>query len=98
MPECLGGSAHTDRSTRRAIDCWPRLMDIHLAAQYLSVGESTIRDYVADRILQCVELPGSTLRERNGTIKIHAKNRKIVKILIDKTDLDALIEARKADV
>jgi predicted site-specific integrase-resolvase len=67
-----------------------------LAAQYLSVGESTIRDYLDDGLLRVVPLPGSTLRDRNGTVKVHAKNHKIAKILIDKTDLDAFIEARKA--
>jgi hypothetical protein len=75
---------------------WPRLLDIHLAAAYLSVGESTIRDYVADRILQTVELPGSTLRDKEGNIVAHAKARRIAKILIAREDLDRLIDARKA--
>jgi hypothetical protein len=74
---------------------WPRLLDIHLAAQYLSISESTIRDYVADKILQAVELPGSTLRDKSGTIVAHAKARRIAKILILKEDLDRLIDERR---
>jgi hypothetical protein len=96
MPERLGGSAHSDRNTQRALACWPRLLDIHPAAQYFSVGVSTIRDYVADRILQPVEMPGSTIRGKSGKIVAHSKARKIAKILIDKADLDALIDERKA--
>ena len=76
--------------------CWPRLMDVHLAAIYLSVGESTIRDYVAGGILRSVEMPGSTLRDRAGNIVAPAKNRKLAKIMLDKMDLDKFIEERKA--
>ena len=98
MTERLGGSAHADRSTRRALAVWPRLLDVHLAAAYLSVGESTVRDYIRDKILEVVQLPGSTLREHNGTIKVHAKNRKIAKILIDRQDLDKLIDQRRTSL
>lgn len=76
--------------------CWPRLLDIHLAAAYLSLGESTIRDYVTDGLLHPVELPGSTLRDRAGKIIARAQTRRIAKILIDRSDLDALIDMRKA--
>jgi hypothetical protein len=95
MPEHLGGSSHADRSTRRALACWPRLLDIHLAAQYLSVGESTVRDYVNDKILIPVKLPGSTLRDRSGRVISYSKNRRITKILIDRADLDKLIDERR---
>lgn len=95
MTEHLGGSSHADRSTRRTIACWPRLLDIHLAAQYLSVGESTVRDYISDGLLHPVKLPGSTLRDQSGRVIAHAKNRKIVKILIDKADLDRFIDERR---
>lgn len=81
---------------RVTLATWPRLLDIHLAAQYLSIGESTVRDYIADRILQPVELPGSTLRDKAGNIIAHSKARRISKILIDKADLDALIDLRRA--
>lgn len=76
---------------------WPRLFDVHLAALYLSVGESTIRDYVADRILHPVELPGSTLRDRAGQVIASASQRRLAKILIAREDLDALIDQRKME-
>jgi hypothetical protein len=82
---------------RPTLATWPRLLDVHLAAAYLSVGESTIRDYVAERILRPVELPGSTLRDRAGQIITPASRRRIAKILIDRTDLDGLIESRKGE-
>jgi hypothetical protein len=95
VTERLGGSAHADRSIRRALAVWPRLLDVHLAAAYLSVGESTIRDYIRDSILHSVEMPGSTLRDRSGRVIAHSKNRRISKILIDRQDLDKLIDEGK---
>ena len=92
----LGGNSHRDRATRLAIACWPRLMDLPTAAAYTCLGISTLRDYVNDKILIPVVMPGSTLRDKSGRIIAHAKTRKIAKILIDQEDLDALIETRKA--
>lgn len=80
-----------------ALACWPRLLDIHSAAAYSSVGESTIRDWIADQILKPVEMPGSTLRDKAGKVIAHAKARRIAKILIDRVDLDRLIEQRKRE-
>jgi hypothetical protein len=80
----------------RTIARWPRLLDVRLAAQYYSVGESTIRDYISDKILQTVELPGSTLRDKRGNVITRAGARIIAKILIDREDLDRLINERKA--
>ncbi len=94
--DTLGGSAHRDRTTRAAIAAWPRLLDIHLAAAYLSVGESTIRDYVADGILQPISLPGSTLRGKSGNVIAHSRARRIVKLLFAREDLDQFVDGRKA--
>jgi hypothetical protein len=94
----LRGSAHKDRATRAEISSWPRLLDIHTAAAYSSPGESTFCDYVADRILQPVEMPGSTLRDKAGNVIAHAKDRRIAKILIDRADLDTLIDERNPRV
>lgn len=79
------------------LTCWPRLLDIHSAAAYSSVGESTVRDWIADQILKPVEMPGSTLRDKAGNVIAHAKARRIVKILIDRADLDKLIDQRKRE-
>ena len=73
------------------------MLNIHLAAVYLSVGESTIRDYVADKILRAVELPGSTIRDQSGRVIAHAKARRIAKLLFDREDLDAFIDQMKRE-
>lgn len=82
-------------NSRVISDRWPRLLDIHLAAQYLSLGESTLRDYVADGLLKPVELPGSILRDKQGNVIAHGKGRRLAKILLDRVDMDAFVEARK---
>jgi len=77
--------------------CWPRLMDLHLTAVYTSIAESTWRDYVADGLIVPVPMPGSTLRDKNGKIVVHAGARRIAKILLAKEDVDALIDRLKGD-
>lgn len=77
------------------IQAWPRLLNIPLAARYLSLGESTIRDYIHDGILTAIELPGSTLRSRNGEIVARASSRKICKILIPIEELDRFVDQQK---
>jgi hypothetical protein len=72
----------------------PRLLDVQKAAAYASVGPQTIRDWVAAKLLPTIQMPGSTLR-RNGHIVAPANKRRIAKILIDRADLDALIEESK---
>jgi hypothetical protein len=72
-------------------------MDLPTASAYTCLGVSTLRDYVGDGILQPVEMPGSILRDRTGRIIAHAKARKISKILIDKADLDALIDRMREE-
>jgi predicted site-specific integrase-resolvase len=99
MDKCAGCSSHADRSTGRApLPDWPRLMDLRTAAAYLSIGSRTLEDWIHDGILEKVPMPGSTLKNKNGNVIVHAKNRAIVKILIDKADLDRLIDERRADV
>lgn len=74
---------------------WPKLMDLHVVAAYSSIAESTWRDYIADKIIEPVSMPGSTLRDRAGAVIAHAKDRKIAKILLAKEDVDALIQQRR---
>ena len=83
------------RETAPTIAVWPRLFDVHLAAQYCSVGEQTIRDWVVAELLSPVPMPGSTLRDKAGNIIAHAKDRRIAKILLAKEDVDRLIDERK---
>lgn len=74
---------------------WPRLLDLKGAALYLSVGARTVEDWVRDGLLDPVPMPGSTIKDKSGNIVARAKARRIAKILIDRRDLDALIETRK---
>jgi hypothetical protein len=74
---------------------WPRLMTLKMAAFYLSVGSRIVEDWVREQILVPIPLPGSAIRSKGGAIVTPAAKRKISKILIDKSDLDALIESRK---
>jgi hypothetical protein len=85
------------RYVKPAVDTptWPRLLSLKGAAAYLSVGSRTIEDWVKDGLLDPVPMPGSTIRGKDGNIVARAKARRIAKILIDRCDLDALIEARK---
>jgi hypothetical protein len=84
-----------DKDKKTQLPIIPRLLDLHLAAIYCSVGERTISDWISDKILNPVPMPGSTLRDKHGRIISRASQRKIVKILIDRKDIDALIDSRK---
>jgi hypothetical protein len=63
-------------------DMWPRLLDLKGSARYTSLSTWTIRDYLAGGILRRVELPSAT----RGTTR---------RVLLDRLDLDALVEASK---
>ena len=78
--------------TQESPRLWPRLLTLKLAAAYLSVSVSTVRDYIDDGILQPVPLPGSLLR-KNGKIVARPSARAIGKILITRESLDHLIDA-----
>ncbi len=74
---------------------WPRLLDLKGAAAYLSIGPATIRDWGHDGIMQPVPLPGSCLRDRRGNILVRPGQRKLAKLLIDRNDIDELIQRAK---
>jgi hypothetical protein len=84
-------------SKQATIATWPRLLDIHLAAAYASVSSRTVEDWVHNGLLIPVGMPGTTLRDKQGNIIARPQARRIVKILIDKADLDQLIDQRKAN-
>ena len=71
-------------------------MDLRTAAKYLCISPRVIEDWLKDQIIQSIGMPGSSIRDKSGNIVAHAKNRKIVKHLILREDLDALIDQRKA--
>lgn len=88
--------AMTDpRTERPALPGWPRLLDLRLAASYCSVGSRTLEDWIHAGLLTPVPMPGSTLR-KSGQVVAPAGRRRIAKILIDRADLDRLIDGRKS--
>ncbi|MBN2321254.1 MAG: helix-turn-helix domain-containing protein [Acidobacteria bacterium] len=82
--------------SNRTIASWPRLLDLKTAAAYLSIGARTIEDWIRDGLLEPVPMPGSTIKDKSGKVICTAKSRRICKILIDREDLDRLIEERRA--
>lgn len=79
-----------------ALPTWPRLLSLALAAGYCSVGVRTVEDWVHDGILVPVGMPGTTIKDEAGNVVATAGKRRIAKILIDRADLDRLIDDRKA--
>ncbi len=67
-----------------------RLVDLREAAGYLSVSFWTIRDYVLQGLIPTVQLPA--LKPREGARQTRPSLRRV---LIDRADLDAFVEARK---
>lgn len=88
----------TDHTRTVNIAAWPRLLDIHLASAYCSVGDRTVEDWIHEGLLTPVPMPGSTLRDRQGHIITPASRRRIAKILIERSELDRLIHSRKGAV
>lgn len=67
----------------------PRLLNVRQAAEYLGCSSWTTRDYILQGLIPVVELP--PLRPRKGE-----RHRKTLRrVLVDRKDLDAFIEARK---
>lgn len=67
----------------------PRLLNMRQAAAYLGCSFWTARDYILQGLIPVVELP--PLRPREGD----RPRKTLRRILVDRADLDAFIEARK---
>ncbi len=67
----------------------PRLLSLHQAAAYLGLSYWTVRDWILAGHLSTVNLP--PLRPKEGD-RARASLRRV---LVDRVDLDAFIEARK---
>jgi hypothetical protein len=79
-----------------------RLLDLEAAAIYTGTSYATVADWVADRILIPVPMPGSRIRSRkkeDGSMsaEVRPRDHKLDKILIDVRDLDELIDKAKAE-
>ena len=71
-------------------------MDLHDAARYIGLSYWTLRDYVADGLIPRVTLPCSRRRKKGGAIVRRAGDTETRRILVDRADLDALIEKYKS--
>jgi predicted site-specific integrase-resolvase len=82
-------SRHTDMTS----EC--RLMDLYEAAAYCHVSYWTVRDWVQDGSLSRVCLPCGRVKAKNGAVIQRAGDKATRKILIDRRDLDRLIDESK---
>ena len=87
MEMTRSASKASSRESREAVS--PRLLNLRQAAAYLGCSYWTARDYVLQGLIPVVDLP--PLRPRDGDRPRSTLRR----VLIDKADLDAFIEARK---
>lgn len=68
----------------------PRLLNLKQVGQYLNCSYWTARDYVLSGVIPFVSMPA--LRPRPG----ERCKTSLRRVLVDRADLDALIESRKA--
>ena len=73
-----------------------RLLDLHQAAAYVGLSYWTLRDYVHDGLIPAVRLPCARRRAKGGIIVRRAGDTSARRILVDRADLDRLIEDSKA--
>jgi hypothetical protein len=83
-----------ERQTDMKTVGFPRLMSLKVAAGYLGVSYWLIRDYVIDGTLKPVRLPGSRIKKA-GRVIANSKDHSMRKIMVDRHDLDNLIEESK---
>lgn len=94
-PETNKEAASTNPGKRtKVVRTVGRLMTLNQAAEYSGVSYWLLRDYCLDGILPIVRLPGSRLKGKKG-IKAHSTEHTMRKIMIDREDLDNLIEECK---
>lgn len=72
-----------------------RVLDLYQAATYTGLSYWTLRDWITDGILPTVKLPCGRQRIRGGVVARKAGDVSARKILIDRQDLDRLIEQCK---
>ena len=72
----------------------PRLLSFKKAAEYVGVSYWLLRDWIIDGTLKPVRLPGSRLK-KNGRVVANPKDHAMRKIMVDRADLDYLIDECK---
>ena len=87
--------ARCTRTAERTVPEAARLLDLYQAATYMGLSYWTLRDWVTDGILQVVKLPCGRQRMRGGVVTRKSGDGSARKILIDRRDLDRLIDESK---
>ena len=87
--------ARSLRSVERAVPEGARLLDLYQASIYTGLSYWTLRDWIADGIVKIVKLPCGRQRIKGGVVARKAGGMSARKILIDRQDLDQLIEQCK---
>jgi hypothetical protein len=101
-PESLAAQGHQQRAfdgqsaapsrLKATVAAWPRLLSIEQAAQYLGVSYWTVREFINDGSIKAVPLPRpDTLRQRER----RSLGDTVRRLLIDRLDLDALVDTWK---
>lgn len=70
----------------------PRLISLKEAAKYMGLSFWTVRDYVLQGLIPAIQLPA--LRPREG----EKPRQTLRRVLVDRKDLDAFIDARKKTI
>ena len=86
-----------DKRDMQSCASQPRIMNLLDAARYLGISKWTLRDWIADGLIPRVTLPCSRRRKKDGAIVRRAGEIEARRILVDRSDLDALIERSKHD-
>ncbi|MFN8624404.1 MAG: hypothetical protein U0587_00210 [Candidatus Binatia bacterium] len=80
------------RLLKATVTAWPRLLSVEQAAQYLGISYWTMREFINDSSIKAVPLPRpETLRQRER----RALGDTVRRLLIDRYDLDALVDTWK---
>ncbi len=80
------------RGLKASVTAWPRLLSVEQAGQYLGVSYWTVREFINDGSVKAVPLPRpDTLRQRER----RALGDTVRRLLIDRHDLDALVDRWK---
>ncbi len=79
------------RAARRSLTAWPEAMDLETIGLYTCTSTSTARDWVTDHLLEPIALPGTFLRDKAGNVIARPSHRKLAKIIVLKSDVDALL-------
>ena len=87
-------TAQSDRPQDMKAEGRPRLLSLRQAAAYVGVSYWLLRDYVIDGTLRAVKLPGSRLK-KGGRVVANSKDHHMRKIMLDRSDLDQLIDECK---